>query len=145
MMNTVLENPSDRKACIITGPTSGIGCRTALELAKHGTVVLVGGDRGKLNEMCRRSLSKKGSRRCRWCATCLILRACGARLRRSSRSISRLSSCSTTRASSRCARRRTPWEMTLVTNHLGSFARQKRSCHPRRRERGPRRHRRRRS
>ncbi|MEW9702880.1 hypothetical protein [Paenibacillus sp. SI8] len=29
-------------AWIITGPTSGIGRRTALELAKHGTVVLVG-------------------------------------------------------------------------------------------------------
>ncbi len=39
------------KAWIITGPTSGIGHRTALELAKHGTVVLVGRDRGKLDEV----------------------------------------------------------------------------------------------
>jgi NAD(P)-dependent dehydrogenase (short-subunit alcohol dehydrogenase family) len=30
-------------------PTSGIGRRTALELAKQGTVVLVGRDRGKLD------------------------------------------------------------------------------------------------
>ena len=35
-------NRTERKAYIITGPTSGIGCRTALELAKHGMVVLVG-------------------------------------------------------------------------------------------------------
>lgn len=36
-------------AYIITGPTSGYGYRTALELAKHGTVVLVGRDRTKLD------------------------------------------------------------------------------------------------
>jgi NAD(P)-dependent dehydrogenase (short-subunit alcohol dehydrogenase family) len=39
------------KAYIITGPTSGIGRSTALELAKHGAVVLVGRDQAKLNEM----------------------------------------------------------------------------------------------
>jgi NAD(P)-dependent dehydrogenase (short-subunit alcohol dehydrogenase family) len=43
--------PGERKAYIITGPTSGIGHRTALELAKHGTVVLVGRDQGKLDEV----------------------------------------------------------------------------------------------
>ena len=37
------------KAWIITGPTSGMGHVAALELAKHGTVVLVG--RGKLAEV----------------------------------------------------------------------------------------------
>jgi NAD(P)-dependent dehydrogenase (short-subunit alcohol dehydrogenase family) len=36
------------KAYIITGPTSGIGYATALELAKHGTVVLVGRNKDKL-------------------------------------------------------------------------------------------------
>jgi short-subunit dehydrogenase len=51
MSKTVLANPLDRNAYIITGPTSGIGRRAALELAKHATVVLVGRDRGKLNEM----------------------------------------------------------------------------------------------
>jgi NAD(P)-dependent dehydrogenase (short-subunit alcohol dehydrogenase family) len=38
-------NHPERKAYIITGPTSGIGLSTALELAKHGVVVLVGRDR----------------------------------------------------------------------------------------------------
>jgi NAD(P)-dependent dehydrogenase (short-subunit alcohol dehydrogenase family) len=41
----------ERKAYIITGPTSGIGHSTARELAMHGTVVLVGRDQGKLNEV----------------------------------------------------------------------------------------------
>ncbi|WP_037861493.1 SDR family NAD(P)-dependent oxidoreductase [Streptomyces sp. NRRL S-340] len=36
---------------VITGPTSGFGRRTALELAKHGTVVLVGRDAAKLNDV----------------------------------------------------------------------------------------------
>ena len=44
-------SPGQRKAYIITGPTSGIGRSTALELAKYGTVVLVGRDQGKLDEM----------------------------------------------------------------------------------------------
>jgi NAD(P)-dependent dehydrogenase (short-subunit alcohol dehydrogenase family) len=38
-------SPGQGKAYIITGPTSGIGYRTALELARHGTVVLVGRNR----------------------------------------------------------------------------------------------------
>ncbi|MFB7499862.1 SDR family NAD(P)-dependent oxidoreductase [Streptomyces sp. NPDC056161] len=39
------------KAWIVTGPTSGIGHRTALELAQHGTVVLVGRSPDKLREV----------------------------------------------------------------------------------------------
>jgi len=38
-----------KKAWVITGPTSGIGYQTALELAKHGTVVLVGRSKRKLD------------------------------------------------------------------------------------------------
>lgn len=47
----ILQNPAElccMKAYIITGPTSGIGYATALELAKHGTVVLVGRNKDKL-------------------------------------------------------------------------------------------------
>ena len=36
---------------MITGPTAGIGRRTAVELAAHGTVVLVGRNRGKLDDV----------------------------------------------------------------------------------------------
>lgn len=41
----------NRKAYIITGPTSGIGYKTALALAKQGTVVLVGRNPVKLDEV----------------------------------------------------------------------------------------------
>ncbi len=40
-----------KQAWIITGPTSGIGYRAALELAKHGIVVLVGRDPHKLDKV----------------------------------------------------------------------------------------------
>ena len=47
--STVTSNASERNAYIITGPTSGIGRATAFEIAKHGTVILVGRDSRKLN------------------------------------------------------------------------------------------------
>jgi NAD(P)-dependent dehydrogenase (short-subunit alcohol dehydrogenase family) len=40
-----------KKAWVITGPTAGIGRRTALELAPHGTLVLVGRNQGRLDEV----------------------------------------------------------------------------------------------
>lgn len=40
-----------RKAYVITGPTSGAGRETALIMARHGTLVLVGRNGGKLAEM----------------------------------------------------------------------------------------------
>jgi len=39
------------KSFIITGPTSGIGRATALDLARHGTVILVGRDPKKLADL----------------------------------------------------------------------------------------------
>lgn len=44
------KNQAGSKAYIVTGPTSGIGRATALEVAKHGTVVLVGRNGEKLSE-----------------------------------------------------------------------------------------------
>lgn len=60
MSNSELANhPADRKAYIVTGPTSGIGRATALELARHGMVVLVGRDRAKLDEL-QKIITRKG-------------------------------------------------------------------------------------
>jgi len=41
----------NKKAYVITGPTSGIGYATALELAKYGTVILVGRNPEKLGQL----------------------------------------------------------------------------------------------
>ncbi len=52
---------AESKAYIITGPTSGIGRRTALDVAKHGTVVLVGRDRRKLDPLQQKIQQKGGN------------------------------------------------------------------------------------
>lgn len=49
----------NKQAYIITGPTSGIGYETALELAKHGTVVLVGRNSEKLAQV-QKTIKDKG-------------------------------------------------------------------------------------
>ncbi|HEX3960980.1 MAG TPA: SDR family NAD(P)-dependent oxidoreductase [Trebonia sp.] len=54
-------DPSGDRAYIITGPTAGIGRRTALELARHGTVVLAGRDRGKLDDV-QRDIERHGGK-----------------------------------------------------------------------------------
>ncbi|ACU60609.1 SDR family NAD(P)-dependent oxidoreductase [Chitinophaga pinensis] len=51
MAKTVSKSTSDKKNYIITGPTSGIGYATALELAKHGNVILMGRNPDKLNQV----------------------------------------------------------------------------------------------
>ncbi|AEV98605.1 short-chain dehydrogenase [Niastella koreensis] len=49
----------NKKAYIITGPTSGIGYATALELAKYGTVILVGRNQEKLKKV-KKDIEKVG-------------------------------------------------------------------------------------
>src|SRR5277367_3317232 len=58
-MQTYANNITRPNAYIITGPTSGIGLATAFEVAKHGTVVLVGRDPEKLREL-EKALEQKG-------------------------------------------------------------------------------------
>jgi NAD(P)-dependent dehydrogenase (short-subunit alcohol dehydrogenase family) len=59
--SSFMNNPAQRKAYIITGPTSGIGRATAFEVAKHGTVVLVGRDPEKLRKLQKALEQKAGS------------------------------------------------------------------------------------
>jgi len=51
MLKTILKDFTNSKAFIITGPTSGIGRATALELVNYGTVILVGRNPKKLDEL----------------------------------------------------------------------------------------------
>ncbi|MBU9378654.1 SDR family NAD(P)-dependent oxidoreductase [Burkholderia gladioli] len=48
-------------AFVVTGPTSGIGLRAAIELAEYGTVILVGRNRAKL-EAVRERVAGEGGR-----------------------------------------------------------------------------------
>jgi NAD(P)-dependent dehydrogenase (short-subunit alcohol dehydrogenase family) len=122
-MATTVSNPSDRKAYIITGPTSGIGRRTALELAKHGTVVLVGRDRGKLNEM-RKTIEHKGQHAvsvvCDLSDLASVQRAAAEIVALHLPIVGLLNNAGIMQM--RPTKNALGWDMSFVTNHLGPFA-----------------------
>ncbi len=60
-MDAPPKDPTARKAYIVTGPTSGIGRAAALELAKSATIILVGRDPKKLDEV-RKIIEQMGRR-----------------------------------------------------------------------------------
>ena len=123
-MNNTGHGASPARAWIITGPTSGIGRRTALELARHGTVVLVGRDPGKLSEVRAEIQARPGGH-----AIPIVADFSGIpSVRRAAAQIVALSlpiagllnnvGIMSTRAS-RTAQR---WDLGYATNHLGPFA-----------------------
>ena len=128
-MRNTNHSASPAKAWFITGPTSGIGHRTALQLAKHGSVVLVGRDPNKLRFKARSTRSPPAARY-RSSATSPTFQVRGARPQRSSPSIFRSPACSTTRASCRAVPSgpRTDGTIAFATNQLGPFASRRRSC-----------------
>jgi len=120
---TGLKTASVPEAYIITGPTSGIGRLTAFELAKHGTVVLVGRDRRKLDEV-QKTIAQKGQHAVSVVCDLSDL----ASVRRAAAEIIALqlpiagllnnAGIMPTRATKNAV----GWDMTFATNHLGPFA-----------------------
>jgi len=124
MAKTVLvDDSTDRKAYIITGPTSGIGRRTALELAKHGTVVLVGRDRGKLDEL-RQTIEQKGQHAvsvvCDLSDLVSVRRAAAEIIALHLPIAGLLNNAGIFPMSA--TRNALGWDMAFATNHLGPFA-----------------------
>jgi NAD(P)-dependent dehydrogenase (short-subunit alcohol dehydrogenase family) len=113
---------SARKAYIVTGPTSGIGRATAFAVAKHGTVVLVGRDIGKLEELERAIERDGGSALAVECDLSDIVSA-----RRAAAAIagSRLPLAGLVNNAGIMQLRPTKsaqgWDMTFATNHFGPF------------------------
>lgn len=121
-MNRSNRNPGE-KAYVITGPTSGIGRATALKMAKQGTLVLVGRNRAKLQDV-QKAVEERGGR-----AVSIVC------------DMSDLQSvdCAATEIKSlhltlvgllnnagiqnpRVTKTADGWDITFVTNHLGPFA-----------------------
>src|ERR1700678_111763 len=113
---------TDRKAYIITGPTSGIGHCTAFELAKHGTVVLVGRDRGKLAEV-QRIIEQKGQHAvsvvCDLSDLASVRRAASEIIALHLPIAGLLNNAGI--GQMRATRNALGWDMTFATNHLGPF------------------------
>lgn len=115
----------DASAWVITGPTSGIGHRTALELAKHGTVVLVGRDPAKLRDVQGEITSLPGGRAVSIVADLSDPVSAG----RAAEAIAALELpvAGVLNNAGMMAGRDGPktargWDLTYATNHLGPFA-----------------------
>lgn len=120
MSKTVLKN---KKAFIITGPTSGIGRLTALELAKYGTVVLMGRDLKKLEQM-QRLIKEKGQDAvpvvCDLSDIISVRRAAAAIISLDIPITGLLNNAGIMQM--RATRSAQDWDTTFATNHLGPFA-----------------------
>ena len=115
--------PAGRKAYVVTGPTSGIGRATALELAKHGTVVLVGRDRQKLDDV-QAIIERKGQHAtsivCDLSDIASVRRAAAAILALHLPIAGLLNNAGVMQM--RATKTALGWDMTFATNHLGPFA-----------------------
>jgi NAD(P)-dependent dehydrogenase (short-subunit alcohol dehydrogenase family) len=123
-MQNTSQGASPARAWIITGPTSGIGRRTALELASHGTVVLVGRDPDKLSQVETEIRARPGGD-----AVSVVCDLSDiTSVRRAAAEIVALAVPVTGLLNnagimpSRAGRSAQGWDLAFATNHLGPFA-----------------------
>lgn len=110
-------------AYIITGPTSGIGYFTALELANHGTVVLVGRSREKLHRVQKTIEATAGhavSIRCDLSDVLSVRRAASDIAALGLPLVGLLNNAGIMQT--RPTKNAVGWDTTFATNYLGPFA-----------------------
>ncbi|HEY4045683.1 MAG TPA: SDR family NAD(P)-dependent oxidoreductase [Acidobacteriaceae bacterium] len=122
-LTALINDASQREAYVITGPTSGIGRLTALELAKHATVVLVGRDRKKLDEV-QKTIEQKG--RSALSVVCDLSDIASVRRAAAEIITLRLPIAGLLNNAGimqmRATKNALGWDTTFVTDHLGPFA-----------------------
>jgi NAD(P)-dependent dehydrogenase (short-subunit alcohol dehydrogenase family) len=122
-MSNNLDNPPERKAYVITGPTSWIGRRTALKLAKYGTVVLVGRDPAKLAKL-QETIGQRGQHAvpvvCDLSEPGNVQRAAAEIVALNLPIAGLLNNAGIMQM--RPTKNVLGWDMSFVTNHLGPFA-----------------------
>lgn len=114
---------TNRPAWVVTGPTSGIGYHTALQLAAHGDVVLVGRNTNKLAAVQREIEARGGTA---WSVVADFADVVSARLAAAEiagldlpiRGVLNNAGISL----SKPAVSKQGWELTFATNHLGPLA-----------------------
>jgi len=121
-MENNANNPTAGKAYIVTGPTSGIGRATAFEAAKHGTIVLVGRDREKLDEM-QGEIERRGGHAvpvvCDLSDIESVCRAAAEILDLHLPIVGLVNNAGINQA--RPTKSAQGWDLTFATNHLGPF------------------------
>ncbi len=117
------QDQNDRNAYVITGPTSGIGRATAFEVAKHGTVILVGRDRDKLSDLQNALHQKGGTALPVLCDLSDIANARQAATEIAGLGLSIAGLLNNAAIlQPKLTRNGAGWDMTFATNHLGPFA-----------------------
>jgi NAD(P)-dependent dehydrogenase (short-subunit alcohol dehydrogenase family) len=123
MSNAVMKNPTGRKAYIITGPTSGLGRATSLKMAKRRTLVLVGRDAGKLNDV-KEAIERLGGHAvsvvCDMSDLASVRRAAAELIALDLPIVGLLNNAGV--QNPRVMKNAAGWDMTFATNHLGPFA-----------------------
>ena len=123
MSKAVMKNPAGRKAYIITGPTSGAGSATAVKMAKHGTLVLVGRNSGKLNDV-KKAIERLGGQAapvvCDMSDLASVRRAAAQIIALGLPIVGLLNNAGV--QNPRVMNNAAGWDMTFATNHLGPFA-----------------------
>ncbi|MEJ2863658.1 SDR family NAD(P)-dependent oxidoreductase [Actinomycetospora flava] len=111
------------RAFIVTGPTAGIGYRTALEVARHGEVVLVGRNAAKLDDV-RAAVGREGGTAvpvvCDLADPTSVQRAAAEILALDLPIAGLLNNAGV--SPTRATTNRLGWDTTFATNHLGPFA-----------------------
>lgn len=118
-----MKSNKEQKAYVITGPTSGIGYATALELAKYGIVVLIGRNPEKLQKV-EKVITAKGQKAISVVCDISDIRSINA-------VVEQIVSLGLPIAGllnnagimpSKPTKNAQGWDMTYATNHLGAFA-----------------------
>jgi len=114
----------NRKAYVITGPTSGIGLATALEVARHGPAVLVGRNGEKLAAVARRVESQGGSAITVECdlSDMNSVQQAAHRIAQLNLPVGGLLHNAGVMLMKAAAKSAQGWDMTFATNYLGAFA-----------------------
>ena len=123
MLNTSSQNSSsEHNTYVITGPTSGIGRATALEVMKHGKVVLVGRDRAKLDQL-QQEIERKGGHAvsiiCDLSDLASVRRAAMEIVALDLPIVGLLNNAGI--APTRATKNALGWDMAFATNHIGPF------------------------
>jgi NAD(P)-dependent dehydrogenase (short-subunit alcohol dehydrogenase family) len=122
-MTPIDSGPSGDKAYIVTGPTSGFGRQTALELARHGTVVLAGRAPSKLDDV-QKAIERQGGKAvsvvCDLSDLASVGRAAAEIIELGLPVAGLLNNAGI--AQTRPTKNALGWDMTFATDHLGPFA-----------------------
>ena len=119
---SIIKSNSASKAYVITGPTAGVGRATALKMAKLGTLVLVGRNSSKLDEV-KKAVERVGGNAvtvvCDMSDLASVRRASAEIIALNLRIVGLLNNAGI--QNPRVTRNADGWDMTFVTNHLGPF------------------------